>query len=157
MRSSAHGTALMDLLQLASGQRDGIVANLGQNNRSQWISNNIEVFSNPGDHWIDIIECVPKCCNRLQQGSFQWWRWRSCRSTRLGTGCYNLFLAANNDKSSGRRSENIIIDRNKVAASLVDRKVLLGTLGGWQCTIWKWNNKSDYWQGEHRKGQHAQG
>ncbi len=37
----------MRLLQLASGQEDGIVANLGHNNRSQWISNNIEVFFQP--------------------------------------------------------------------------------------------------------------
>ncbi len=38
--SNAHGIVLTGLLQLANGNENGIVAALGYNNRSNWISQN---------------------------------------------------------------------------------------------------------------------
>ncbi len=49
----------MGLLQLASGQGDGILANLGHNNRSQWISNKFEVFFQPGGQFVSYHRVCP--------------------------------------------------------------------------------------------------
>ncbi len=46
--SNAHGTALTALLQLANGNENGIISALAHNNRSNWISQNLDAFFQPG-------------------------------------------------------------------------------------------------------------
>jgi hypothetical protein len=48
IRSSAHSTALIGLLQLAGNHTDGIAASLGQNNRQAWLTQNIDVIFGDG-------------------------------------------------------------------------------------------------------------
>ncbi len=48
IRSTAHGTALTGLMQLASGNENGILSSLGHSNRSNWITQNIDVFFQAG-------------------------------------------------------------------------------------------------------------
>jgi hypothetical protein len=49
IRSGAHATALIGLLQLASGHEGGLFGSLGHNNRARWVQENSEIlFSSDG-------------------------------------------------------------------------------------------------------------
>ncbi len=56
----AHGTGLTGLLQLANGNENGIVAAFGHNNRSDWISQNLDAFLNQVAQLILFCQLVLK-------------------------------------------------------------------------------------------------
>ncbi len=141
IRLNAYATALTGLLQLANGNENGIVAAIGYNNRSNWISQNIDAFFEPGGP-LDSFQPV----------STEVLQWHLKRAETLACSFYNLhhsrlggeehedipdwagsffqyFEALSNHQTPNQRALNVRNERNQVVASIIGQQVPLGATG----------------------------